>query len=220
MSIYGYLKLFLNAVRLFGFHQKHAIHSPSALRTLLIISQTGYCVTMHKHKLIELQKIIKEKIGSLTEEVEIATNAKLNELYVADQRDEIQFLQWTTRTLQTILNQDFDERQQLGVTKKRLEMMETIEFENSLQERVQGLNLKLKDLRESDVLINEIDTLESILGRLSDLKYGAETQAIEVANANYDFKRANRLRKKLIKFQDTEDEISAQCSITKSRLTS
>ena len=31
------------------------------------------------------------------------------------------------------------------------------------------------------------------------------------------FKQANRLRKKLIKFQNTEDEISAQCSITKSR---
>ena len=102
-------------------------------------------------------------------------------------------------------------------------MMDTIEFENTLQERVQELNLKLKDcnnLRESDILINEIDTLESILGRLSDLKYGAETRAIEVANANNDFKQANRLRKKLIKFQDTEDEISAQCSITKSRLTS
>jgi hypothetical protein len=59
-------------------------------------------------------------------------------------------------------------------------MTETIEFENSLQERVQELNLKLKDcnnLRESDILINEIDILESILGRLSDLKYGAETQA-------------------------------------------
>ena len=57
-------------------------------------------------------------------------------------------------------------------------MMETIEFENSLQERVQELNLKLEDcnnLRESDILINELDTLESILGRLSDLKYGAET---------------------------------------------
>src|SRR5918996_1207778 len=28
------------------------------------------------------------------------------------------------------------------------------------------------DLRESDILINEIDTLESTLGRLSDIKYG------------------------------------------------
>ena len=101
--------------------------------------------------------------------------------------------------------------------------METIEFENTLQERVQERNLNLKNcnnLRESDILINEMDTFESILGRLCDLKYGAETQAIEVANANYDFKQANRLRKRLIKTQDTEDEISAQCSITKSRLTS
>ena len=92
-----------------------------------------------------------------------------------------------------------------------------------MKKELKSLNLKLKDsnnLRESDILINEIDTLESILGRLADLKYGAETRAIEVANANNDFKQANRLRKKLIKFQDIEDEISAQCSITKSRLTS
>ena len=54
--------------------------------------------------------------------------------------------------------------------------------------------------------------LESILGRLSDLKYGAEIQAIEAANANYDFKQANRLRKQLIKIKDTKNEISAQCS--------
>ena len=168
---------------------------------------------MHKHLLIELQKIIEERIGSLVEEVEIATNVKLNVLYIADRKDEIEFLQWIIRVIQSILSRDHDERQQLGVTKKRLEMMETIEFENSLQEQVQELNLKLKDcnnLRESDILINEIDTLESILGRLSDLKYGAETRAIEIANANYDFKQANRLRKKLIKFQDAEDEISAQ----------
>ena len=169
---------------------------------------------MHKHLLIELQKIIEERIGSLVEEVEIATNVKLNVLYIADRKDEIEFLQWIIRVIQSILSRDHDEQQQLGVTKKRLEMMETIEFENSLQEQVQELNLKLKDcnnLRESDILINEIDTLESILGRLCDLKYGAETRAIEVANANFDFKQANRLRKKLIKFQETEDEISAQC---------
>ena len=130
---------------------------------------------MSRHKLVELQEIVDEKIGALREEVEIGTNVKLNMLYIADRRDEIEFLQWTTRTIQSILNRDIDERQQLGITKKRLEMMETIEFENTLQERVQELNLKLKDsnnLRESDILINEIDTLESILGRLSDLKYG------------------------------------------------
>ena len=44
---------------------------------------------MHKHKLIELRKIIEERIGSLTEEVEIGTNVKLNPLYIADRRDEM-----------------------------------------------------------------------------------------------------------------------------------
>ena len=167
---------------------------------------------MHKHKLIELQKIIKEKIGSLREEVEIATNVKLNPLYIADRHDEIEFLLWTTRIIQSILNRDYDERQQLGAPNKRLEMMDTIEFENTLQERVEELKLKLKEsnnLRETDILINEFDTLESILGRLSDLKYGAETRAIDITNANNDLKQANPLRKQLIKIQDTESEISA-----------
>lgn len=178
---------------------------------------------MHKHKLIELEEIVEEKTGSLIEEVEIATNVKLNPLYIDDRRDEIQYLQWSTRAIQSILNWDIDERQKLGLTKKRLEMMDAIEFENSLQERVQELKLSLKDcnnLRDSDILINEIDTLESILGRLSDLKYGAETRAIEVINANNDFKQANRLRKQIIKIQEIEDEISAQCSNTKLRWTS
>jgi hypothetical protein len=188
---------------------------------------------MSKHKLIELQKVIDEKIGSLNEEVEIGTNVKLNPLYIADRKDEIDFLQWIARVIQPILNrdiddhqqlgvtknQDIDNHQQLGVTKKRLEMMQTIEFENTLQERVQELKLKLKDcdnLRESDILINEIDTLESVLGRLSDLKYGEKARAMEIAEANHDFKQANRLRKQIIKFQDIESEISAQCSNTKS----
>ena len=177
---------------------------------------------MRKHKLVELQKIIEEKIGSLIEEVEVGTKVKLNALYIADQQDEIQFLQWTTRIIQSILNQDYYERQQVGALKKRLEMMDIIEFENMLQEKIEELKFKLKNsnkLQESDFLINEIDVLESILGRLSDLKYGAETQAIEVANANYDFKQANRLRKQLTKIQDTKVEISAQCSNTNLRST-
>jgi hypothetical protein len=169
---------------------------------------------MPKHKLLELQKIIEERTGSLTEKVEIVTNVKLNPLYIADRKDEIEFLQWIIRVIQPILNRDID-HQQLGITKKRLELMQTIEFENTLQDRVQELKSKLKDcnnLCESDILINEIDILESILGRLSDLKYGAETRAIEVANATNDFKQASRLRKQLIKIQDAESEISAQKS--------
>jgi hypothetical protein len=89
---------------------------------------------MPKHKLLELHKVIDEIIGSLKEEVEIATNVKLNPLYITDRKDEIEFLQWITRTIQPILNRDMDDHQQLGVTKKRLEMMQTIEFENTLQE--------------------------------------------------------------------------------------
>lgn len=178
---------------------------------------------MPTHKLIELQNVIEVRIGSLIEDVEIGTNAKLNTLYIADQRDEIQFLQWTTRIIRSILSRDYYERQQLRALKKRLEMMDMIEFENMLQERIEELKVKLKNsnnLRESDFLINEIDMLESIWGRLSDLKYGAETRAIEVANISNDFKQANRLRKQLIKIQDTEDKISAQCTNTRSRLTS
>ena len=52
--------------------------------------------------------------------------------------------------------------------------------------------MKLKDsndLRESDILINEIDTLESVLGRLSDLKYGEKARPIEVAEANHNYKK-------------------------------
>ena len=177
---------------------------------------------MPKHTLIELQMILEEKIGSLKEEVEIGTNVKLNPLYIADRKDEIDFLQWIIRVIQPILNRDIDYYQQLGATKKRLEMMQTIEFENILQSRIQQLKLKLKesdDLRESDILINEIDTIESTLGRLMDLKYGDKARAMEIAEANHDFKQANRIRKQLVKIHDTEDEISAQCSHTKLRRT-
>jgi hypothetical protein len=73
--------------------------------------------------------------------------------------------------------------------------------------------LKLKEsnnLRESDILINEIDTLECVLGHLSDLKYGDKARAIEIAEANKNFKQANRLREELCKIHDMESEISAQ----------
>lgn len=119
------------------------------------------------------------------EEVEIGTNVKLNPLYIASR--EIEFMLWTTRVIQPILIRGNDQSQQLGATKLRFEIADTIEFENILNERVQELNLKLKEsdnLRESDILINEIDTLESTLGRLSDLKYGDKVRAIEIAKAN------------------------------------
>jgi hypothetical protein len=179
---------------------------------------------MSKHKLLKLNKIIEENIGSLREEVEIGTNVKLNPIYIADRRDEIEFRIWTTRVIQAILNRGIDEQQQqLGINKKRQEMMDTIEFENTLQERIQELKLKLKDcdnLRESDVLINEWDTLEGTLGRLMDLKYGDKARGIEIAEANHDFKLANRIRKQFVKIHNTEDEIRTQCSKTKLKRTS
>jgi len=73
--------------------------------------------------------------------------------------------------------------------------------------------LKLSDcanLRESDILINEIDTFESNLGCLFDFKYGDKARAIEIAEANHNFQQAIRLRKRLIKLQDLESEIGAQ----------
>jgi transcriptional regulator of heat shock response len=179
---------------------------------------------MRKHKLIELRKIIEERVGSLTEEVEIATNVKLNPLYIADRRDEIEFLRWTATVINSILSRDIDRKQvQLGTTKMRLQLSDIIEFENILHNRIEELNLKLKEsnnLRESDILINEIDTLESVLGHLADLKYGDKARAIEIAEANNDFRQSIRLRKQLNKIQDLEDEISAQCSNTKLRWTS
>ena len=168
----------------------------------------------HKHKLIELRKIIEERIGSLTEEVEIATNVKLNPLYIADRKDEIEFLRWASTVINSILSRDIDRKQvQIGTTKMRLELADTIEFKNTLNKRIEELNLKLlesNNLRESDILINEIDTLESVLGRLSDLKYGDKVRAIEIAEADKNFQQANRLRKQLVKIQDVESEISAR----------
>jgi hypothetical protein len=167
---------------------------------------------MRKHKLIELQKIIEVRIGALTEEVEIATNVKLNSLYIADRKDEIEFLRWTATIINSILDQDSELKQvQLGISKIRLELADVLKFENILKNRIEELNKKLKEsnnLRESDILINEIDTLESILGRLVDLKYGEKTRAIEISEASQDFRRVSWLRKQINKIQYLEDEIS------------
>jgi hypothetical protein len=139
---------------------------------------------------------------------------RLNPLYIADRKDEIEFVRWTITIIDSILKRENEHKQiQLGTTKMRLELSDCIEFENALQNRVQELNLKLKEsnnLRESDIIINEIDTLESILGRLADLKYGNRVRAMEIAEANQDFRRAIQLRKQINKMQDLESEISEQ----------
>jgi hypothetical protein len=90
---------------------------------------------MQKHKLLELNKIIEQRIGSLREEVEIATNVKLNPLYIIELKDEIVSLQWVTRIIKWILDRAVDGRQQLGVSKIRLELEDTKKFENMLHEK-------------------------------------------------------------------------------------
>ena len=165
------------------------------------------------HKLVQLEKIIEERISSLTEEIEIATNVRLNPVYIDNLKYEIQFLQWTIRHVRSILNQvNQREQEKLGETKQRQELADIIEFENILGGRIQELNMKLKDsdtLRESDILINEIDTLECVLGHLSDLKYGDVARSIEIAEANKNFNQAKQLRDELCDIHDMESEISA-----------
>jgi hypothetical protein len=142
---------------------------------------------MHKHKLIELRKIIEEKIGLLTKEVGNVTNVKLNALYIIDRKDEVAFLQWTIRIIQWVLDQTNDKRQQLGVTKMRLELEDSNNFENMLHEKIQELEIELEESnspRESDIIINEIETLKNVLYSLSDLKYGNKKPIIEIAEAD------------------------------------
>jgi hypothetical protein len=80
------------------------------------------------------KKIIQEKVGSLEEEVEIATNVKLNPLYIADRRDEIEFVRWTAAVINSILNRNNERKHiQLGATKMGLDLADCIEFENTLQ---------------------------------------------------------------------------------------
>jgi hypothetical protein len=160
---------------------------------------------MQKHKLLELNKIIEERIGSLSEEVEIATNVKLNALYIIDRKDEIESLQWTTRIIRWVLDRAIDGRQQLGTTKIRLELEDTKKFENMLHEKIQELEIELEDSntdREKEVLLNEIDTLRCVLGHLLNLKpVGDVTRAIGIAEANNNFQQARRLKDQINKLQ-------------------
>jgi hypothetical protein len=94
---------------------------------------------MQEHKLVELNKIIVERIGSLREEVEIATNVKLNPLYIIELKDEIVSLRWTTRIIRWVLDRAIDGRQLLGISKIRLELEDTKKFEKMLHEKIQEL---------------------------------------------------------------------------------
>jgi hypothetical protein len=169
---------------------------------------------MQEHKLMELNKIIEERIGSLREEVEIATNVKLNPLYIIELKDEIVSLRWTTRIIRWILDRAIDGQQQLGITKKRLELEDTKKFENMLDEKIQELEIELEDSntdREEEILEKEIGTLKCVLGHLFNLKSSSdEIRAIEIGGVNNKFQQTNHEREQLVKRQDLETKISAQ----------
>ena len=91
---------------------------------------------------------------------------KLNQLYLIDLKDEIVSIRWTTRIIRWILDRAIDGQQQLGVTKKRLELEDTKKFENMLDEKIQELEIELEDSntdREEEVLVKEIGTLKCVL---------------------------------------------------------
>jgi hypothetical protein len=156
---------------------------------------------MHKYKLIELQKIIEKRIGSLIEEVEIATNVQLAPLYIVDRKDEIESLQWTTRIIRWILDRAIDGRQQLDCLNKiQSESEDLKKFENMLHDKIQELEIELEDSnidREK-----EVDTLKCVLDHLFNLKYGEQVHALEIVEANDNFQQVKRLRKKPVIIQD------------------
>jgi hypothetical protein len=158
---------------------------------------------MRKHKLLELTKIIEERIGSLIEEVEIATIVKLNSLYIVDRKDEIESLQWTTRIIRWILDRTIDSQQQLGVSKIRLESEDTKKFENMIHDKIQEFEIELDDsssAREREVLTNEIDTLKCVLDHLFKLNAcDDEIKALEIGGVDKNnFQQTNNL----VKMQD------------------
>jgi DNA polymerase elongation subunit (family B) len=59
---------------------------------------------MQTHKLLELNKIIEERIGSLREEVEIGTNVKLNQLYISIDYENA--LTYITQSIHKLMNEE------------------------------------------------------------------------------------------------------------------
>jgi hypothetical protein len=152
---------------------------------------------MQKHRLIELQKIIEGRIG----EVEIATNVKLNPLYIANCKDEIGSLQWSIRIIQWVLDRAVDRQRQPGVNKIQLESDDIKKFENMLHDKMQELEIELEDSntdREKEIIVNQIDTLKCVLDHLFNLKYGEKVCAVKIPEANDNFQQVEQP----IKIQD------------------
>jgi hypothetical protein len=139
---------------------------------------------MYKHRLPELNKIIEQRIGFIIEEIEISNNARLS---LPDFKDEMVSLQWATRIIKWVLDRAIDIQQQpQGVSEMHSELEDTKKFEDIVHDKIQELQIELGDAdipREKEILINEIETLECVLGHLYKLKVSNDDkiQAIEIA---------------------------------------
>jgi hypothetical protein len=108
------------------------------------------------HKLVQLDNIIEKRTSSLREEIETSINVQLSPLYIADRRDEVEFLEWTRRVVGLVLNRADEKKQEkLVTTKERQELTDIIEFKSVLKERIEDLNVKLK--RSNNLRVRHID---------------------------------------------------------------
>lgn len=140
-----------------------------------------------KHKLIELQKIIVVRIGSLIEEVEIAINVKLNSLYIDNRKVGLESLKWATRIIQWVLDRAVNRQVHQRVNRTQLELDDIKKFENMLHDKIQELEIELENSnsdREKEIVMNQIDTLKCVLDYLFTLKYGEKVRAVEITEAN------------------------------------
>jgi hypothetical protein len=168
---------------------------------------------MLKHKLIELQRIIEERIGSLIEEVEIATNVKLNPLYIANCIYELESLRWTTRIIRWVLDRAVNGQRHGGVDRTQLELDDIKKFENMLDDKLQDLEIELEDSnsdREKEIIVNQIDTLKCVLDHLFNLKHSEKVRAVDITETNDNTPQGKRLRKKLVMIHDVESKINAR----------
>ncbi|MGA7370164.1 MAG: hypothetical protein WBX01_13625, partial [Nitrososphaeraceae archaeon] len=102
-----------------------------------------------------------------------------------------------------VLDRAIDSQQQLGVTEKQLELEDTKRFENMLQDKIQELEIEIRDsitTREKEVLLNEIDTLKCVLGHLFNLKSVSDI----TGGVNNNFQQARQGAEHLVKIHELE----------------
>ena len=126
------------------------------------------------HKLDRLEIIIRERITSLKEEIEIVTNSSLNMLEIQNLREEVHFLEWSSQHIQLITTHNDIQKVVHKETNNQQELEDTVQFEQLLRDRIHSLILTPDfnhNRKKANSLRNEKNTLECVLGHLSTLKY-------------------------------------------------